>query len=93
MDLVKFEWDPQKAKNNVEKHGISFAEATTAFGDALAITFDDPDHSREELRFLTFGLTKTRRYIVVAHTDRRESIRIIGARLMTPKERRMYENE
>jgi uncharacterized protein len=55
--LMKFEWDPTKAYTNKRKHGVTFGEATTVFGDPLAITYDDPDHSEDELRFLTFGLS------------------------------------
>lgn len=67
-----FEWDPEKARVNRARHGVSFEEATTVFGDLLAVTIDDPDHSREERRFLTTGLSAEHRLIVVSHTDRGE---------------------
>jgi len=88
---VQFEWDRKKAKSNLKKHGISFQEAATVLGDTLAITFDDPDHSVNEHRFLTFGLSRTGKAIIVSHTERRKSMRIISARLMTRQERQIYE--
>ena len=54
---MNFEWDPKKAAANVKKHGVTFQEAATIFGDPLAITFDDPDHSLSENRYITFGLS------------------------------------
>ena len=62
---MKFEWDNRKAANNLKKHGISFQEAASVFGDPLAITFDDPDHSTDEDRLLTFGTTRTRKMIII----------------------------
>ncbi len=53
--MIEFEWDPRKAAANLRKHGVSFHEAATVFGDSMAYTFDDPDHSESEQRFLTFG--------------------------------------
>jgi len=88
---VQFEWDRKKAKSNLKKHGISFQEAATVFGDMLAITFDDPEHSVNEHRFLTFGLSQTGKAIIVSHTERDKSMRIISARLMTKQERKIYE--
>lgn len=88
---MKFEWDPKKANTNLRKHNVSFQDAATVFGDRLAITFADPDHSKNEQRYLTFGLSKQNRLLVVAHTDRGEKTRIISARLMDRKERRIYE--
>ena len=88
---MKFEWDPKKATVNVKKHGVTFQEAATIFGDPLAITFDDPDHSMNENRYITFGLSLQKRLIVVSHTERGDRIRIINARLMDRKERRIYE--
>jgi uncharacterized protein len=89
---VQFEWDPEKAQRNLTKHGISFDEAASVFGDPLALTIDDPDHSREERRFLTTGVTKSQRLVVVAHTDRNEGVRIISAREATRGERKQYES-
>ena len=88
---MKFEWDPKKATANVKKHGVTFQEAATIFGDPLAITFDDPDHSMSENRYITFGLSIQKRLIVVSHTERGGRTRIINARLMDRKERRIYE--
>jgi len=88
---MKFEWDPEKATVNVKKHGVMFQEAATIFGDPLAITFDDPDHSMNENRYITFGLSLQKRLIVVSHTEHGDRIRIINARLMDRKERRIYE--
>ena len=88
---MRFEWDPKKAAANLKKHGVTFQEAATAFGDPLAITFDDPDHSEDEERHLTFGLSLQGRLIVVSHTERRDRARIINARLMESEERVIYE--
>ena len=89
--MLQFEWNPEKAQRNIEKHGISFAEAVTVLGDPLSYTFDDPDHSDEEARFLTVGLTATGKLLVVSHTDRQDRVRIISARLLTKQERKFYE--
>ena len=88
---MKFEWDESKASKNLRKHGVSFDEATTVFGDPLAITYPDPEHSFEEDRFLTFGFSSQGRLIVVSHTDRDDKIRPISAREMTRRERGDYE--
>ena len=88
---MKFEWDPKKAVTNLKKHGITFQEAATVYGDPLAITFPDPDHSIEEERHMTFGLSLQRRLIVVSHTKRGDRTRIISARLMDGNERVIYE--
>ena len=88
---MRFEWDPKKAATNLKKHGVSFQEAATVFGDPLAITFQDPDHSKDEERQLTFGLSLQRRLIVVSHTERQDATRIISARSMERKERVIYE--
>jgi uncharacterized DUF497 family protein len=88
---VQFEWDPEKAAANLSKHGVSFHEAASVFGDPLSLTFDDPDHSSDEHRYLTAGLSAQGRHLIVAHTDRGGRIRIISARAMTKRERRFYE--
>ena len=88
---MEFEWDREKAAQNQEKHEISFDEAVTIFHDPLAATFDDPDHSTGESRFVTVGYSSPNRLIVVAHTERGETIRIISARLATPQERKRHE--
>jgi uncharacterized DUF497 family protein len=88
---MEFEWDPRKAAANARKHDVTFQEAATVFGDPLAITFEDPDHSVSEKRYITFGLSKQRRLVVVSHTIRGEKSRIVSARPMTRKERHIYE--
>ena len=90
---MQFEWDPQKADNNLKKHGVSFQEAASVFGDVLSITYYDPDHSAREHRFITVGMSRAGRVLIVAHTDRRNNIRIISARKVTRKERRYYEED
>ena len=90
---MQFEWDPNKAAENLKNHGISFDEASSIFGDPLATTIDDPDHSIGEFRFLTLGYTKNQRLIVASHTEREGRIRIISAREPTPRERSQYESE
>jgi uncharacterized DUF497 family protein len=74
---VILEWDNRKASANLRKHGVSFPEAVTALEDPLAITYRDPDHSDQEFRFLTFGLSSAGRILVMAHTERDEAIRLI----------------
>lgn len=86
-----FEWDPVKAQRNIRKHGVSFHEAATVFCDPLATTYDDPDHSIPERRFITIGQSAAGRIVIVAHADRRLTIRIISARKATPGERENYE--
>ena len=88
---MQFEWDPAKAAENLAKHGISFEEAATVFRDALSQTGRDPDHSVGEERFVTFGVSTSGRLLVVAHTERGDTIRIISARPATPGERNIYE--
>ena len=78
---MEFEWDPKKATANVQKHDVTFQEAATVFGDPLAITFEDPDHSTDENRYITFGLSLQKQLIVVSHTERGDRTRIISARL------------
>jgi len=90
---MQFEWDPEKDQQNQAKHGVSFDEGSTVFGDPFAITIDDPDHSSDESRMLTTGYSERQRLIIVAHTDRDEGIRIISAREVTAAERRDYEEE
>jgi hypothetical protein len=90
---MNFEWDPRKAEVNLRKHGISFTEAGTVFGDELATTVPDPDHSDEEDRFITIGWSNRGRLLMISHTDRGDRIRIISARELTPRERKDYEKE
>jgi uncharacterized DUF497 family protein len=88
---VNFEWDPAKARTNRQRHRVTFEEAATVYGDALALTYPDPDHSISEQRFITFEMSSAKRILVVAHTERGKSIRIISARKATPREREQYE--
>ncbi len=88
---MQFEWDAKKAAENLAKHGVSFDEASTVFGDPLAGTILDPRHSTEE-RFITIGFSASQRLIVVAHADRDDRVRIISARRATWRERRNYES-
>ena len=90
---MNFEWDPHKAKQNRRRHRVSFQEAATVFGDPLAVTYHDPDHSVSEQRFITVGMSSTGRVLLVAHTDRNGSIRIISARKTTERERKHYEEK
>jgi uncharacterized DUF497 family protein len=89
---MEFEWDIDKATSNLEKHGVSFAEAMTVFGDPLEVTIPDPDHSEEEFRFVSIGRSGQGRLLVVAYTEREARIRLINAREAAPKERRNYES-
>ena len=85
---LEFEWDPEKEEANLRKHGVSFHEGATVFGDPLSWTFPDPDHSAGEQRFLTIGVSSQGRTRVVSHTDRGIKTRIINARPATPHERK-----
>ena len=86
-----FDWDKKKAASNLAKHNVSFEEAATVFGDPLSDTFDDPDHSAEEQRFLIIGHSEQGRLLFVSHTDDGETVRIISARETTRTEREKYE--
>lgn len=86
-----FEWDPAKAARNKAKHGVSFQEASTGFGDPFGGIVDDPRHSTGEERFVLIGISEASRLIAVMFTPRGESIRLISARLVTRAERRFYE--
>jgi len=88
---MRFEWDERKAVANLAKHGVSFEEAYTVFGDPLSDTFDDPDHSADDQRFLIVGASDRGRMLIVAHTDDGVVVRIISARELTAGERRAYE--
>jgi uncharacterized protein len=90
---VNFEWDPAKASRNRRKHGVSFHEAATIFGDPLSLTYPDPDHSQWEERFITIGVSRADRILIVAHTDRGGDVRIISARTATRRERKHYEEK
>jgi len=88
---MHFEWDPKKAATNRRKHGVTFEEATSALRDMFSATAHDPDHSDDEERFVTFGISSQGRLLAVSHTDRGDAIRIISARLATNVERQIYE--
>lgn len=86
-----FEWDSLKARINLRKHGISFEEAVTAVMDPLSNTTLDVNHSYDESRFISFGMSWRGRLIVVSYTERSEVIRLISARMATRRERENYE--
>lgn len=88
-----FEWDRRKARDNLTKHAVSFEEASTVFGDSLAITISDPLHSDEEVRFVLIGSSDRGRLLVVVHVERGSRVRLISARLATTRERLRYEEE
>lgn len=91
---MEFEWDPDKERSNVGKHGLDFAEAMTVFNDPFELTVPDPDHSIGEARFVSVGESEAGRLLVVSCTERtRGEIRIIGARPASRKERRQYERK
>ena len=89
--MLLFEWDPNKGKENLEIHGVSFDEAGTAFRDTLSLAIYDPLHSEEEDRFVLLGNSYKDRLLVVVHTVRGANIRLISARKASKKERKQYE--
>lgn len=89
---MQFQWDLDKASSNTKKHNVTFEEAVTVFGDLLAVTISDPDHSVGEFRFITTGQSRLQRLLVVSHTEREGKVRLISARLATRQERRSYES-
>lgn len=91
---MKFEWDPNKAKKNQEKHEVSFSEAITVFGDPLELTIPDPDHSTDEYRFVSIGKSINDRLLILSYTEKKEGeVRIISARETTKSERKYYESK
>ena len=88
---LRFTWDSRKAAANLRKHGVSFPEAASAFGDPLSITIPDPGHSLDEEHFLLIGQALRRHLVVVAHVERGDIIRIIRARTASRRERQTYE--
>ena len=90
---MKFEWDSNKATSNLAKHNVSFHEASTVFGDPLALTFPDPDHPYNEERYITIGESIQRQLLIISHTDSGQHTRIISARKVTRQERKIYEND
>jgi len=89
----EFEWDAEKAESNARKHGVTFDEASTVFGDPLSLLMHDPDHSAEEQRYLLLGMSNRRRLLVVAFAERPPRTRLISARRASRPERRCYEEE
>ncbi len=89
---MDFEWDDAKAEANKRKHGVTFTEAMTIFGDPLTLTGYDPDHSDGEDRYISMGLSADGRLLIVSHTDRGVNIRIISARVASKPERKEYED-
>ena len=89
--MIKVVWSNKKNQENIRKHRVDFGEARTVFDDPMQITIDDPDHSFEERRFITFGRSARNRLLVVAHAFRDDKIRIISARKPTRRERKNYE--
>ncbi|MGI4790868.1 MAG: BrnT family toxin [Janthinobacterium lividum] len=88
---LSFEWDDIKSRSNLDKHGVTFAEAATVFGDPLSILIPDPLHSEDEDRWTLLGQSQKQRLLVVAHMERGGAVRLISARLATAKEKRNYE--
>jgi uncharacterized protein len=88
---VRVEWDARKAAANLRKHGVSFVEASGVFVDLLSVIGNDPDHSIDQRRYVTFGVSSSGRLLVVAHAERDDAIRIISARKATRAERKLYE--
>jgi uncharacterized DUF497 family protein len=88
---MQFEWYKEKAKANLKKHGVSFEEAKAVWNDFFYIDLEDDEHSSEERRFLIVGESNQNRLLIVSYTERKNSVRIISARELTPKERRDYE--
>lgn len=91
--VVVFKWDPRKAAAKLKKHRIDFHEAGTVLNDTLSTTFPDTDQSSVELRFVTIGMTARGRILVVVHTEKVNTVRIISARRATRHEQRFYEEE
>ena len=88
---MEFEWDPDKERENIQKHGVSFSEAATVFGDPISLVFYDPDHSEEEDRHLIIGMSSVGRLLISSHSERDDTVRIINAREVTRGERKDYE--
>ena len=88
---MNFQWDEDKARTNLEKHGVSFEEAATVFGDPLSLTIPDPAHSQVEDRWIVLGHSHQRKLLVVVHTERGDNIRSSSARRASKRERKSYE--
>nr|AAK01338.1 unknown [uncultured bacterium Pu8] len=88
---MNFEWDEEKARANLEKHGVSFEEAQTVFDDPLYVDFYDPHHSVDEHRYIIIGESRQGRLLMVSYTERGDVARLISSREATPAERKDYE--
>jgi uncharacterized DUF497 family protein len=88
-----FEWNAEKARFNIKEHGVTFEEASTVFDDPLYIIFKDPKHSIGEQRYIILGKSEQSHYLFVSYTERDKRTRIISARELTPKERKVYEKK
>jgi len=88
---MAFEWHSKKAEHNLEKHGVSFEEAETAFDDPFAEFLPDLAHSIGEARFICLGRSAQGRLLAISFTERSDDVRIISAREMEPREKRSYE--
>jgi uncharacterized DUF497 family protein len=89
--FMEFDWDEEKAASNIKKHGVSFEEAKSVFDDPLYVDFYDPNHSAEEYRYLIVGMSRQKRLLIVAYTERHDVTRLISAREVTRREREAYE--
>lgn len=89
---MRFQWDAAKAESNRKKHGVPFEESITVFYDPLAATFVDSEPSEGERRLITIGFSAAGRLLVVCHTERSRSVRLISARLATTRERKRHES-
>lgn len=93
MKKSEFEWDDEKAQSNFKKHHVSFEEAATVFNDPEIATISDPDHSENEDRYVSIGMSVITRLLIVIHTFRKKRIRLISARKATKAEKKNYENK
>lgn len=89
--MMQFDWDNKKAATNLTKHGVSFEEAQTVFDDPFYVDFYDPNHSVAEERYIIVGVSQQKRLLVVAYTERHNTVRLISAREATRKEQADYE--
>ena len=90
---LTFEWDEEKSKENLRKHGVSFNEAKTVFNDPFGMTIADPDHSLREDRYIDMGMSSRGRILTVWYTERGPNIRIVGSRKAAPSQRQQYEED
>ena len=88
---MDYDWDPEKAIANINKHGVSFEEAKTVFDNPLAVIFSDEINSVGEQREIIVGHSASNLLLIVSFTERPDTVRLISARLVTPKERDRYE--